>query len=389
MGFWKDIRAVIHRELLILASRPLYLMGSVVTMAFCMVFCLTFFRDGLPHDLPIAVVDNDNSSLSRNFIRQLDATQLGEAIRFESFTEARRAMQSGKVTSVIVLPKGMAERVQSQRQPQIEYYLNGLYFVGGALAYKDILMMINLANGAYQREILRMKGYSDEAIMGLIQPIVVDTHQIGNAYTNYGYYLTNVLLPGFLELIIIIVMIYSIGMELKYGTSRQLMKTAGNSVVKALLGKIIVATLVFTLLGIILMLTLYQWMHFPISGSIWNMFLGIFLLVLASEAIGITIIGFLPVPRLALSVGALYSVLAFSLSGFTMPLEAMSPWIQGLGAAFPLRHYYLFYVQEVVFGSGFAGWWKEVIYLLLFLFVPMVILPRLKNAFIYQNYPKE
>ena len=181
MGFWKDIRAVIQRELLILGSRPLYLMGSVVTMAFCMVFCLTFFRDGLPHDLPIAVVDNDNTSLSRNFIRQLDATQLGESVRFESFTEARQAMQSGKVTSVIVLPKGMSEKVQSQRQPQIEYYLNGLYFVGGALAYKDILMMINLANGAYQREILRMKGYSDEAIMGLIQPIVVDTHQIGNA----------------------------------------------------------------------------------------------------------------------------------------------------------------------------------------------------------------
>ena len=389
MGFWKDIRAVIQRELLILANRPLYLMGSVVTMAFCMVFCLTFFRDGLPHDLPIAVVDNDNTSLSRNFIRQLDATQLGESVRFDSFTEARHAMQSGKVTSVIVLPKGMSERVQSQRQPQIEYYLNGLYFVGGALAYKDILMMINLANGAYQREILRMKGYSDDAIMGLIQPIVVDTHQIGNAYTNYGYYLTNILLPGFLELIIIIVMIYSLGMELKYSTSKQLLKVAGGSVVKALLGKIIVATIVFTLMGFFLILTLYHWMHFPIAGSIWNMFLDIFLLVLASEAIGITIIGFLPVPRLALSVGALYSVLAFSLTGFTMPLEAMSPWIQGLGAAFPLRHYYLFYVQEVVFGAGFAGWWKEVVYLLLFLFVPMVILPRLKNAFIYQNYPKE
>lgn len=389
MGFWKDIRAVIQRELLILGSRPLYLMGSVVTMAFCMVFCLTFFRDGLPHDLPIAVVDNDNTSLSRNFIRQLDATQLGESVRFESFTEARQAMQSGKVTSVIVLPKGMSEKVQSQRQPQIEYYLNGLYFVGGALAYKDILMMINLANGAYQREILRMKGYSDEAIMGLIQPIVVDTHQIGNAYTNYGYYLTNVLLPGFLELIIIIVMIYSLGMELKYSTSKQLIKVAGGSIVKALLGKIIVATIVFTLMGLTLIMTLYHWMHFPIAGSIWNMFLNISLLVLASEAIGITIIGFLPVPRLALSVGALYSVLAFSLSGFTMPLEAMSPWIQGLGAAFPLRHYYLFYVQEVVFGAGFAGWWKEVVYLLLFLFVPVFILLRLKNAFIYQNYPKE
>ena len=169
--------------------------------------------------------------------------------------------------------------------------------------------MINLANGAYQREVLRMKGYSDDAIMGMIQPIIVDTHQIGNAYTNYGYYLNNILLPGFLELIIIIVMIYSIGTELKYGTSRQLMKVAGNSVVKALLGKVFVATIAFTILGVILVLTLYHWMHFPIAGSIGNMFLDIFLLVLASEAVGITLIGFLPVPRLALSIGALYSVL--------------------------------------------------------------------------------
>ena len=55
MGFWKDIWAVIQRELLILVNRPLYLLGTVVPMVFCMVFCLTFFRDGLPHDLPIAV----------------------------------------------------------------------------------------------------------------------------------------------------------------------------------------------------------------------------------------------------------------------------------------------------------------------------------------------
>ena len=35
MGFWKDIRAVIQREIMILANRPLYWMGTIVTMAFC------------------------------------------------------------------------------------------------------------------------------------------------------------------------------------------------------------------------------------------------------------------------------------------------------------------------------------------------------------------
>jgi ABC-2 type transport system permease protein len=119
------------------------------------------------------------------------------------------------------------------------------------------------------------------------------------------------------------------------------------------------------------------------------MFIAMFLMVLASEAIAIFILEMLPVPRLALSVGALYSVLGFSLSGFTLPLEAMPPYIQGLAAAFPIRYYYLFHVQEAIFGTGFAGWWKYVIFLLLFLFVPLLGMRRLKDAYINQNYPKD
>lgn len=389
MGRWHDIKAVIRRELGIMRKRPIYFIGSVCVIAFCAIFCLTFFRDGLPYDLPIAVVDNDNSSLSRNFSRQLDATQLGKVVKYDSFAQARAAMQSGEVTSIIVLPEGMYRDVQSQRQPRVEYYLNGLYFVGGALAYKDILTMLNLTNGAVQREVLRMKGVNENQIMGMIQPIAVDTHQIGNAYTNYGYYLSNMLLPGFLEMVIIIVLIYSLGMELKYKTSRHLLKVSGHSIKNALAGKLIVFTVLFSALGLILMVLLYHRMHFPIAGSIWNMFINILLLVLASESIAIFIIGCLPVPRLALSVGALYAVLGFSFAGFTLPIEAMPAYIRGFSAAFPLRHYYLFYCHEVIFGSGFAGWWQEVIHMLVFLFLPLTVLRRLKGAYINQNFPTE
>ncbi len=387
MGRWHDIVAVVRRELRIMRQRPVYLLGSVAVIAFCSLFCLTFFRDGLPHDLPIAVVDNDNSSLSRNFKRQLDATQLGKVVEYDSFADARAAMQSGKVTSIIVLPEGLFSGVQSQRRPQIEYYLNTLYFIGGALAYKDILTMINLANGAVQREVLRMKGMNEDAIMGMIQPITVDTHQIGNPYTSYAYYLPNILLPGFLEMVVILVLVYSLGTELKYGTSRHLMKTAGNSIVSALAGKLMVFTVLFSAIGLILIIMLYHWNHFPIAGSIWNMFLNIILLVLSSEAVAIFIIGCLPVPRLALSISSLYSVMGFSLSGFTLPVETMPSYIRGLAMAFPLRHYYIFYTDEVIFGSGFAGWWPEVVHMLIFLFLPLAVLYRLKGAYVNQNFP--
>lgn len=389
MNFWQNIGAVVRRELRIMRNRPIYLLGSVVTVAFCAIFFLTFLKQGLPHDLPIGIVDLDNSSLSRNFSRQLDATQLGKVLKYDSFAEAREDMQSGKITAVCVIPAGMYADVQASRRPTFTYYLNGLYFVGGALSYKNILTMINLADGAVQREVLRAKGVNENAIMGRIQPVNVDVHQIGNQYTNYGYYLTNIFLPGVLALTVVIILIYSLGAELKYGTSRHLLSTAGGSMYNALFGKLAVYTTLFSVIGLILILLMYDWMHFPIKGSIWNMFLAIVLLVLASESVAIFIIGLLPIPRLALSIGALYSVLAFSMSGFTLPVETMPPYIQGLAEAFPLRHYFLFYSREVIFGTGFAGWWQEVIHLLIFLLLPSLVIYRLKGAYVRQNFPKK
>ena len=389
MTNWQRIIAVARRELRIIRQRPIYLLGSVGVIAFCAIFCLTFLKDGLPRDVPTGLVDYDYSSTSRNFCQQLDATQLGKVVHYDSFAAAREDMNRGKIAAVCVVPVGMNDDIQANRQPKITFYVNGLYFVSGALAWKDLLQMVNLTNGAVQRQAFRARGYNDSQIMGMIRPVDVDVHQIGNVGTNYNYYLSSVLLPGVLEMIVIIVLIYSLGAELKYGTSRHLLQTSGNSIVTALAGKLLVWTLTFSAIGLILILLLFHRLHFPLAGSIWNMFLGIFLMIFASEAIAIFILEMLPVPRLALSIGALYSVLGFSLSGFTLPIEAMPPYIQGLAAAFPLRHYYLFYVQEAIFGAGFAGWWKQVIYLLIFILLPLIGLVRLKKAYIHQNFPKD
>lgn len=389
MTNWQRIIAVARRELRIIRQRPIYLLGSVGVVAFCAIFFLTFLKDGLPSDVPIGLVDYDYSSTSRNFCQQLDATQLGKVVHYDSFAAAREDMNRGKIAAVCVVPVGMNDDIQANRQPKITFYVNGLYFVSGALAWKDLLQMVNLTNGAVQRQAFRARGYNDSQIMGMIRPVDVDVHQIGNVGTNYNYYLSSVLLPGVLEMIVIIVLIYSLGAELKYGTSRHLLQTSGNSIVTALAGKLLVWTLTFSAIGLILILLLFHRLHFPLAGSIWNMFLGIFLMIFASEAIAIFILEMLPVPRLALSIGALYSVLGFSLSGFTLPIEAMPPYIQGLAAAFPLRHYFLFYVQEAIFGAGFAGWWKQVIYLLIFILLPLIGLVRLKKAYIHQNFPKD
>lgn len=375
-----------RREFGIIRRKPVFLLGSVGMMAVCCLFYLTFFKAGLPENLPVGVLDLDNSSLSRNFCRQLDATQMGKVIKYEDFTTARDAMQTGEITSLCVIPRGMNEEVNANRRPVFTYYVNTLYLIGGALSYKNILTMVTLTGGAVQREVLRAKGYSEDAIMGLIQPIVVDEHKIGNATTNYGVYLNNIILPGLLALSIVFVLIYALGSELRYGTSKELMETADGSMAAALIGKLLPYTLIYLVLGLGLDLLLFGVCRYPLNGSILNMMLAMVVFILANEAVAVTLVGLLPTLRYSLSIAALFAILGFSFSGFTFPVEAMPVAFQGVSCLFPLRFYYLLYVQEAMFGVGFAGWWQYIVYMLLFLVGPFCVCGRLKRAWLNQNY---
>ena len=383
-SFWK----VMRRELGIIRRKPVYLLGSVGMMAVCCIFYLTFFKAGLPEDLPIGVVDMDNSSLSRNFCSQLDATQLGKVVLFDDFSTARDAMQTGEVASLCVIPKDMAADVYANRRPTFTYYVNSLYMIAGALSYKDVLTMVTLTGGAVQREVFRAKGYSEGEIMGLIQPIAIDEHKIGNATTGYGIYLNNIILPGLLCLSIVFVLIYALGSELRYGTSKELMETADGSFAAALFGKLTPYTLMYLLMGLVLDLLMYAVLKYPVAGSVGNMMLLMVVFILACEGVAVTLVGLLPTLRFALSVAALFTILGFSFSGFTFPVEAMPRAIQGMSVLFPLRFYYLAYVQEAIFGTGIGDWWQYLVYLLLFLVGPLCVSGRLKRAWINQNYEK-
>ena len=383
------ILSIIRRELRLWARRPIYLLGSVGVMAASALFFLTFFGEGLPEDLPIGVVDLDVSSTSRNFTRQLDATQLGRTVAFGSVAEARREMETGRICAYVVIPEHFDRDVQSFRCPRMGVYVNAMYpVIGGALAYKDILFMVNLTNGAVQREVLRAKGVSDREIMARIEPFVLDAHNIGNAPTSYAYYLNNMILMGILAMSILLVVSYALASELKYGTSKELLELADDSVDLAVFAKLIPYTLLFSVLGVTVELILFGPLHYPLAGSVWGMVLAVLLLVLACEAVSVFIVSMVPTLRLSVCISALYSVLGFSFAGFTLPLSALPAALRGFSCLYPLRFFYRIYVQVALLGTGFALWWMPCVALLLFQLLPLAGRSRLYGAYKYQLYPK-
>lgn len=383
IALWLVMKRECHR----LVSRPLYLFCMVIAPLFCYIFFTTLMGSGLPTDLPIGVVDLDNTPTTRNIIRNLDAFQQTKVIaHYNSFVDARIAVQERKIYGFYYIPEKTTQKALSSRQPKVSFYTNNTYLIAGSLLFRDMKMMSELANGAVIRETLYAKGATEEQAMGFLQPIVIETHALNNPWLNYSVYLCNTILPGMLMLLIFMVTVYSIGVEIKDRTAREWLRTGNNSIYISLAGKLFPQTAVFFLMSILYNVYLYGYLHFPCNSGILPMIFSGLLLVLASQACGIVMIGTLPTLRLGLSFASLWGVISFSISGFTFPVMAMNPVLQGLSNLFPLRHYFLIYVDQALNGYSMAYSWISYTALLIFTMLPFLIMNRLKGALIYYKY---
>jgi ABC-2 type transport system permease protein len=354
---------------------------------FSALFFITLMDEGLPTELPIAVVDLDNSSTSRGLVRQLDAfSQTDVALRTASFEEARKEMQSGKVYGIYHIPQDFAILAAQGKQPKLSFYTNNSYLIAGSLLFRDMKTISALAGGSVGLQVGLAKGKSESQIMGELQPISIDAVTLGNPWLNYSVYLNNIILPGILQLMIFLVTVFSIGNEIKMGTSREWLAQSGNSLLRALLGKLLPHTIIFSTVGLSITYILYGVSSFPLQSGWLPMVAAMLLLVLASQAMGVFMIGVLPTLRLGLSFASLFGMVAFSITGFTFPVKAMYPPLQALSELFPLRHYFMIYVDQALNGRALYYTWTEYVLLASFMLLPLFIGRNLKRALLYFNY---
>ena len=378
---------IAKREVLRIAVRPLYLFCMIIAPVFCYLFFTTLMANGLPTDMPAGVVDLDNTSTTRNIIRNLDAFQQTHIVaHYPSVMEARKAIQRGEIYSFYYIPEGTTEATLASRQPKVSFYVNYSYLIAGSLLYKDQRTISELAAGAVGRATLYAKGATEDQAMAFLQPIVIDTHALNNPWLNYSVYLCNTLFPGILMLLIFLTTIYTLGEEVKNGTGRELMRLADNSITKVLIGKLLPHTLVFFIIAVFYNVYLYGYLHYPCHSGIFPMLLAGLLLVLSSQAFGVFLFGLFGSFRLALSAASLWGVISFSISGFTFPVMAMHPTLQALCILFPLRHYYLLYVNFALNGYPLIYAWQAVAALLVFLLLPFLVLKKLRTILLQYVY---
>lgn len=383
----KRILKIVKRELRILRSNPIYFMFMVVMPIVAVLFFTTILSSGQPTEMPVGIVDQDYTPITRRMARLLDAFQTTRiAGQYATVSDARRAVQRGEIYAFLYVPKGTSAKLLASRKPTISFYYSMTSMTSGSLLFRDLKTIASLGNAGLMQTTLRMRGATEDQIMTYLQPITIDLHQVANPTLDYNAYLSTTLVPGVLTLFLFLLAAYSLGTELKFETGRNLLYMSGDNIWIAITGKLLPLYIMSLCIFLLYELYAYYYLGFPHLGGPWPiLWLGV-LTVHASLGFGIFMFGMLPQLRMSMSICSLWAVLSFSMAGSIFPAESMDAPLTALTWLFPLRHYFMVYQTVVFNGYPVAGVWLHVVALVIFALLPLLTFPRIKKALKYYVY---
>ena len=383
----KRIYHIFIRELYIMWRNPIYGFCVLLFPIVVAIFFTTLMGEGEPVNMPVGVVDQDNTATSRAMIRRLDAFQTTHVVaHYPNMNEARNAIQRNEIYAFLLIPKGTTDGLLSSRQPKISFYYSSVTLVAGSLLYRDLKTIASLGSANVGMAKLAALGKTEKEIRTFLQPINIDLHMVGNPWANYNIYLSTVMAPGVLMIFMFLLVPYSIGSELKFHRSRQWMNMAGKNIHIAIAGKILPQSVIFICVLLCYEFYIFYGLGFPHPGGIIPIVLVGILTVLACQCFGIFVFGLMPSLRMSMSICSLWSVISFSACGATYPLFAMDSMIQSMAQLFPLRHYYMIYQMCIFNGYPLLYAWFNVLALVIFLFLPMFSISHIKTAMLKYVY---
>ncbi len=240
----KALRMVIRREWHRMTSRRLYLGVCVVLPLLCLFFMATIFGNGQMENIPVGIVDLDNTATSRNISRRISAAPTFRVTEhFTDEADARRVLQQKDIYGYLVIPPRFEQKAVTGTGATLTYYYHyALLSVGSELmaAFENTLAPVALSPIVMQAEAL---GVSGEQIQTFLLPVEASTHPLYNPDMDYSIYLSQPFFFVLFQILILLTTVYSIGGELKFGSAGEWLKTARGNILTAVAGKLLPYTL--------------------------------------------------------------------------------------------------------------------------------------------------
>ncbi|GGE32141.1 ABC transporter permease [Sphingobacterium cellulitidis] len=296
------------------------------------------YKKGKVTNLPIIVVDEDRSPLSRQLIDMFEENEVIYVAKVlnDPFKAKDEAMKT-ESTVVVQIPRNFSSDINYNRSTELTLFVNA----SNTLTSNYAMMAVNVAastlKAGIQIKAQQKKGVPEFVASKQFEPFKITMIKQNIRSGNYLYFMLPGVLLTVLQQVMMLGLALSFASEFENGTFNELVAKSKNVFLL-----ILVKILPYILMSILIFILYYGysiWYRMPLELDGWTFFGSTMLFLLAVSFIGILVSIAIPSQLKATEILMVIATPSFILSGFTWPLSQMPEWVVAIAKMIPLTHY--------------------------------------------------
>ena len=357
----RRLRAVAVKEIRQLA-RDRVTFGMIVGVPMMQILLFGYAINFDVRNLATVVHDQANSSMSREFLSQLRATQVIN-VRYvtNSATELDRLMREGRASMGVVIPHDFERRLQSQTRPVVQILVDG-----------SQPSLSGVAAGVAQMPLLARHGEGPYAGGKRMTPRRVEIRTLYNPEKRTAVQIVPALIGVILSMTMVLFTSGAIVRERERGNLELLIATPLGRL-ELMVGKLLPYVgigLIQTTLILVVGSALFT---VPVVGSLWQLYAAALMFIAASLGLGLFVSTLAQTQFQAFQLAFVTMLPSILLSGFMFPYEGMPEVVQWIAQVLPLTHFNVMIRGIMLRGADLPEVWPQLAKLAVFIVVMLAI----------------
>jgi ABC-2 type transport system permease protein len=360
-GFWQRSFAMTVKEFIQL-RRDRVSFAMIVMIPVMQLLLFGFAINTTPHNLPAAVLLQEDSDLARSVLKALENTAYFRFVReVHDVAEFDDLLTSGKVLFGVEIPRGFERAVRRGDYPALLVAADATDPVAAASALSSLAVVVQTA--------LSHDPYTGDPPS---LPFEIRAHARYNPAASSRLNIVPGLVGTILTMTMLIFTALSVTREIERGTMESLLSMPITPT-EVMLGKIVPYVLVgFIQATLIVSIGVFLF-GVPVHGSLIMLALLSTLFITTNLSIGYTFSTIAQNQLQAMQMSLMFFLPSILLSGFMFPFLGMPLWAQYIGEGLPLTHYLRIVRAIMLKGATLQNLEHDTIALVLLMLLAMTI----------------
>jgi len=357
----RRLRAVAKKEVRQL-SRDRVTFGMIVGVPLLQI---TLFGYAINYDvrnLATVIQDDANTSMSREFIAQLRATQVVHVSHTTaSSAELDRLMREGRASMAVVIPRDFERRLQSDTRPVVQILVDG-----------SQPSIAGVAGGIAAMPILARHGEGPYSGGKRMEPRRIEIRTLYNPEKRTAVQIVPALIGVILSMTMVLFTSGAIVRERERGNLELLIATPLGRL-ELMVGKLLPYVGIGLIQTTLILIVGSYLFNVPVVGNLANLYAATLLFIAASLGLGLFVSTLAHTQFQAFQLAFVTLLPSILLSGFMFPFEGMPVVAQWIAQVLPLTHFNVIVRGIMLRGADLPEVWPQLVKLALFLCVMLGI----------------